>query len=230
MAQGPDRRTFLKTSVVAASAAAAGCRPGERAEPSSGTVLPAETLRAVAEVALPSELGPEGRDRVCAEFEAWTAAYDPVAEQVHGYGSQEIRYGPPDPAPGWAAQLRALELEARARHDSTLAALSLERRRRLIADALGADAGDPLPDRPGAVAADHVVLGLLGFFYGSPEATNLCYRRRIDGLSCRPLAASGEVPAPLAASAPDSRAGRPARPADLPSVAARPLRGLEPGS
>lgn len=236
MAESQDRRAFLKRSAAAVSAAAVGCRPGgeEAAAVESGRALPPETLRAVAASALPSELGEDGIERAADGFETWLAGYRPVAEQVHGYGSQEIRYGPPDPAPRWRAQLEALDREARARHSAGFAELDRETRRALIEAALAGGEETTLPDRPGALRAEHVVVGLTGWFFGSPEATNLCYGRRIDPGACRPLAASPEQPTPLAAAG-DTRPTRFAasphsRPRAAPDPRAAPERGLEPGS
>lgn len=198
----PDRRTFLKESALAASALAVGC--GGTSPAGNGAAsgdadlreLPGDALRALAAVILPSELGPEGLERVVAGFQSWLAAYEPVPVLVHGYGSQEIRYGPPDPAPRWRAQLEALELEARKRHDTGFAELETAQARRLVERAIRS-APDGLPDKPGALRAETIAEGLLGFFYGSPEAADLCYGRRIRHFGCRPLAASADPPAPL---------------------------------
>lgn len=239
MSGNQDRRAFLKRSAAAVSAAAVGCRPagarahGAEAGPSGddgSRVLPPATLRAVARVTLPSELGDDGIERVATGFETWLADARPVAEQVHGYGSQDIRYGPPDPAPRWRSQLEALDREARARHGAPFDELARESRRALIEAALPGGEATGLPDRAGALRAEHVVVGLAGYFFGSPEAVNLCYGRRIDGGACRPLSSSPAIPPALEA-APTPPAPRPApetrRP--LPDHAA-PQRGLEPGS
>ncbi len=229
MPEGPNRRTFLKQSAVAASALAAGCAPdGERA--AEARALPTETLRAVGETVLPSELGPDGFGRVVSSFERWLGEYAPVAEQIHGYGSQEIRYGPPHPGPRWTAQLDALELEAHARHQGAFGALDLAMRRDLIERALDPPSPGALASQPGALEAEHVVVGLLAYFYGSPEATNLCYQRRIDASSCRPLETSGDEPPRIeeriaTAPRPGSDRAPPAR-----SHPDRFERGLEPAS
>ncbi len=220
MNEGPDRRTFLKGTALAASALAAGCRIDP--SPDAPGALPRDLLRALAHVVLPSELGDERRERVVGGFETWLGEYEPVPELLHGYGSQEIRYGPPDPAPRWEAQLEALDLEARHRHGAGFAELAAGERRALIEPAL-AGAPASLPDQPGALEAEHVAVGLLGYFFGSPEATDLCYGRRIGGLGCRPLAASPERPAALPGSA-AAAAGDPGRLAGRPAgaVAGRP--------
>ena len=232
MSEPSDRRTFLKRSAVAASALAAGCAPGDdsAADRASAPSLPAETLLGLADVVLPSELGTDGIARVASDFQRWVGDNAPVAEQVHGYGSQEIRYGPPDPAPRWAAQLDALETEARQRHRSGFHELTVDDRRALIESALGtADAS--LGGRPGALAAEHVAVGLLGYYFGSPEASNLCYGRRIDALGCRPLADSPREPEPLEPrSAGRNRPARGGLVRRSPGEGASIEPGLEPGS
>lgn len=237
MSESQDRRAFLKRSAAAVSAAAVGCRPAEARtdEPAARAArraLPPAILRAVAGIALPAELGEDGVERVVAGFEGWLAAYAPLAEQVHGYGSQDIRYGPPDPAPRWRAQLEALDRAARARHGTAFVELGGDARRALIEAALSGGEGSDLPDRAGALRAEHVVTGLAGYFFGSPEATDLCYGRRIGGGACRPLSTSPEVPPPTgpADERPEPRLARPdgRRPPSHPASA--PERGLEPGS
>lgn len=224
-----DRRDFLKKSAAAAAALgisgtasaedqalaseAAEGRPaegkprGQEAEASQATPAAAETLRAVATAVLPvSDLGGDGVDRVVTEFEAWIEGFEPVAELPHGYlsrGLAEIRYGPPHPGPRWASQVEALELEARKRHRSSFAELTVEQRRALIEGQLERDEIGRLPS-PGQ--ARHVAIGLLAFFYDSAEATDLCYRASIGRYRCRGLSTLGREPPPLAGG-PERQAG-----------------------
>lgn len=196
-----DRRSFLKATGAALAGAAlgtAGCAPGEdapgRGADSGSRVLSADVLRGVATVVLPvSALGPDGVEEAVQAFEAWVEGFEPVAELEHGYGTSQIRYGPPDPAPGWQAQLEGLEIESRHRFEMSFLALSLEERRSLLAGQLSG-AGDGLP---GPSGAPHVVLGLLGHFYDSPIATDLCYERIIRKETCRGIPGVTELPAPL---------------------------------
>lgn len=195
--EGPDRRTFLKGSALAASALAVGCNT-ERPTEAGGGFEP-DLLRALADVVLPTELGDDGREEVVAGFETWLSAYEPVPELPHGYGSQDIQYGPPDPMPRWKSQLEALDLEAHQRHGTGFAELDATDRRALLEPPLrGAPAS--LPDRAGALDADHIAVGLLGYFFGSSEATDLCYGRQIGGFLCRPLGASPDRPTEIAGS------------------------------
>jgi hypothetical protein len=214
-----DRRSFLRaTGAALAGAALAGaCAPAaEEASPvTAPRVLPGDLLRALAAVVLPATaLGPEGIEEAAAAFEAWTEAFEPVAELEHGYGTSEIRYGPPDPAPGWAAQLQGLDLESQHRFEKSFVALTAEERRGLLAGHLGGVEGLPAPAR-----APHVALGLLAHFYGTPRATDLCYGRHIRKETCRGLAGVAEAP-PLLEGEPGSH-----RPTTTPASAAVGMRG-----
>jgi hypothetical protein len=51
---------------------------------------------------------------------------------------------------------------------------------------------------PAVGRASHVALALLGHWYAGVDATDRAYRARIAKQSCRPLAASGRKPLPLA--------------------------------
>lgn len=142
-------------------------------------------LRALADAVLPSELGAAGRERTVVAFERWLAGYREGVELLHGYGTGEIRLTGPSPAVRWAAQLEAL--------GPSFIALSLSERRARLRAALegGRFAGLPPVDR-----APHLAIGLLSFFYGSPEATDLCYQASIGRESCRPLDAVTRLPRP----------------------------------
>ena len=114
-------------------------------------------------------------------FERWAAAYEPVPELNHGYGTSEIRYGPADPVPGWAAQLQALDLEASKRTGSGFAALD-----RPAAEALlRRHIGDPGSNMPSPLGADHVAVALLSWWLSTPDATDRCYGVRISPETCR---------------------------------------------
>lgn len=191
-----DRRAFLRSSAAALSAAAlggavparaAGARDGPSADIDPGL------LRAVAEVTLPSELGAEGREEAVARFEAWLEAFEPASELNHGYGTSEIRYGPPDPAPRWAAQLRALDLEARRRHGTVFPELDPDRRRGLLERQID----DEGPGFPTPARARHVAVGLLAWWLETPGATDRCYGARIARETCRGIRGAPERPAPL---------------------------------
>ena len=142
-------------------------------------------LRALASAVLPSELGVAGLERTVVGFERWLAGYREGVELLHGYGTGEIRLTGPSPALRWAAQLEAL--------GSSFVSLPRAERQARLRTALeeGRFAGLPPVDR-----APHLAIGLLSFFYGSPEATDLCYQASIGRETCRPLDDSPRPPRP----------------------------------
>jgi hypothetical protein len=163
------------------------------ARTSADAVLDPALIRALAEAVLPSELGLSGRERAVAAFQQWVAGYRPVAERDHGYGTGELTYTGAHPAPGWRAQLEALDLEARQRFGLGFAELDADLRQRLVRAQLRRERG-PLPE---PADAQHVAVGLVAWWSASPEANDLCYGRAIGRATCRPLAATGDEPARL---------------------------------
>ncbi|HJR35795.1 MAG TPA: hypothetical protein VJ817_12650 [Gemmatimonadales bacterium] len=147
--------------------------------------LDSARLRALAGAVLPSELGAAGLERTVVAFERWLAGYREGVELLHGYGTGEIRLTGPSPALRWAAQLDAL--------GSSFVTLSVPERQARLRSALeaGRFGGLPPVDR-----APHLAIGLLAFFYRSPEATDLCYQASIGRESCRALDTSPRPPRP----------------------------------
>jgi hypothetical protein len=188
-----DRRTFLirTTSVLSGLTALrfvpGGLALGQDSSQSSG-------LHALGHAVLPSELGPEGRDRVVAQFQAWLREFPGGVELSPGWGSAAIRHGPPDPGPRWTAQLEDLQEAARREFQTSFATLSRAQQLSLVSSELS---GIEVRGVGSPAEARHVALGLLAFFYRTPEATNLCYRAEIHPEACRPLATAGEKPAPI---------------------------------
>jgi hypothetical protein len=159
-------------------------------------------LLAIADAVLPTSLGADGTRRAAADFQNWVRGYVPNVERNHPYGSARITSTGADPAPRWAAQLRALESAARASANRGFAALGVAERQGMVREQL-AQAGGAIP---GEIAgAQHVALALLASFYSSPEATDMCYDARIQKNACRPLSSSAQRPLPLA----PSRGARP---------------------
>jgi hypothetical protein len=188
-----DRRTFLKhAAATVAVTAVAGCAP----RASTAHALDQRALSALGDTVLPESLGPDGRASVVRAFFGWITAYHPVSEQMHGYGDAEITYTPADPAPGWNAQLSALDLLATRKHGRLFADLDAAGRRAIATSQLARMRGDRLPGNP--LAAPHVALALLAFWASSPEATDLAYGARIAKGTCRTLAESPRKPLPLA--------------------------------
>lgn len=188
-----SRRQFIGSAAALAPAAALPLG----ATPPQSPRLDEETLTVLAETVLPGELGPAGIRRVVQGFQRWLAEYRPAAEVNHGYGTDRIEYTPAHPGPGWAAQLEALNLESKERHGNPFSWLTPEQRREVIRAQLARERLDRLPE---PAEARHVAVGLLAYFYSTPEATDLCYRARVGAFACRPLAESTQRPLPLAGS------------------------------
>lgn len=183
-----SRRGFVKGVAAALPVFAVPTRADAQ------TPLDAALLQAVAEVVLPTELGADGIPRAARAFQEWLDAYEPVAERAHGYGTAELGYLPPDPAPGWSAQLQALDLEAQRRHGSGFTAIDVAARRSMLLRHMSSERGERLPD---PLEARHVAVGLLAWWCTSPGAADLCQRASIGRLSCRPLSSAAARPATL---------------------------------
>jgi hypothetical protein len=152
-------------------------------------------LRALATAVLPTELGGARVGSTVLAFQGWLAGYREGAELLHGYGSGEIHRQGPSPALRWAGQLRELDAAARRNGGKSFARLGTPARQDLVRAALADAPGSGLPpvDR-----APHIATGLLAFFYGTPEATDLCYEAVIGRNGCRPLEDSPRRPLPIA--------------------------------
>lgn len=155
-----------------------------------------ETLDALGAAVLPAELGSAQVGQVVAGFRRWIDGYRENAELNHGYGNSRLRFSGPTPATRWTKQLDDLDAAARSAHGSSFAALTVVQRQEIIRPLIAAERG--IPGTPDAGA--HVVLALLGFFYGSPLATDLCYEAAIGKSTCRPLGDSSKHPVPRARS------------------------------
>jgi hypothetical protein len=188
----PSRRSALKTlgTVAIASVAPVGADTIQTAP-----ALDATLLQAVADAVLPEALGDAGRRRVVTDFQRWVGQYRERADTDHGYGLTRIRATGPSPAARYPEQLAALDKAAR---ESSLAAafaaLPVDARRSLVANALTAAKVERLPGRPSGA---HVAADLMGFYFNSPAAADLCYRARIGRDTCRGLDGSDRAPEPL---------------------------------
>lgn len=151
------------------------------------SALDPRRLRALSAAVLPTELGAAGLERVVSGFERWLAGYREGVELVHGYGTAEIRRTGPSPALRWANQLQAL--------GPSFESLSVAERQAVLRTALQ---GERLGVMPQVDRAPHLAVGLLAFFYDSPEATDLCYGVRIGKNACRALSDATRKPLPLA--------------------------------
>jgi hypothetical protein len=229
-----SRRTFL--SWLGGVATAAGLAPRGAAqtpaeghhdldESRQGPTLDAAVVTQLGEVVLPaSELGRAGVARVSRAFTQWVAGHRRGAELVHPYGSATIRYTGESPASRWRDQLVALQSAARARHARGFTDLTIAQRRALVTAALAAERTDRMPN---ALAANHVAIALVAFFYETPEATDLCYAARIGRNQCRPLIHSARAPLPLRGPARGAAARRAPDSATAGDELAGPRQGLE---
>ena len=192
------RREFLRTGGAAAAAVAgAGVAPAAGA-PQAGSErrLDLPVLNAVAEVVLPPEIGDDGIRNALRDFVRWLDGFEPVAELPHPYlSSNEVQYGPADPAPLWGSQLRALDLLATRRHGRGFATIEPETRRRILEADLAGHAADGRLPRP--AAASHVAIGLLARFYARGAAADLAYGVRIGAQACRDIPSGAGAPVPL---------------------------------
>jgi hypothetical protein len=188
-----SRRAFLG-ALAAAVPAASFVRRAHAAAVDDLAASPT-ALHALGETVLPGELGAAGTTSAVEGFQRWIAGYREGVELLHGYGTSLLEKAGPTPATRWMAQLDALDARARKAGARSFAGLSVTQRRAMVQADLDAIKADRIP----AVGrAPHVALALLGHYYGSTEANDLCYQARIGRLNCRPLAASPRKPLPLA--------------------------------
>lgn len=152
-----NRREFLATTAIAVTAGDLFIEPDDRA-----------TLILLGRRILPQELTEAELKRTIEKFERWVSNYRAGAELNHGYGTGRLDLLPADPWPRWREQLRAMTPASIEKIDQLP---ELARAERL----------------PGVLAAPHVALALLSWYYASPEANDLCYQARIGRDSCRAL-------------------------------------------
>jgi len=193
MADKP-RRQFLKASAGILSGYAIGARAQDvPVTDVDEQKLDRAVLDALGSVVLPvTALGDAGILRVIGEFLAWLDAFEPVTERDHPYYSPDINYGPPHPAPMWSAQLDALNIEAEQRFGTGFPALGEDQKRFVLDRQLP----ENIPqDLPYAGDAPHVAIGLLAWFYATPEANDLALQAKIGRQSCRGLQSSPDKPA-----------------------------------
>lgn len=156
--------------------------------------LNAAMVRGVADAVLPSELGNDGITRVSRAFSQWIGDYRPGVELVHPYGSAELRQTGASPMARWRSQLSALDNAARTRHQRAFTALTRDQRRELVMQALADGQVNRLPD---PLQANHVAMGILAWYFATPDAADLCYSAQIGRNQCRPLVHSSRQPLPL---------------------------------
>lgn len=164
------------------------------AQTSDAAATEAATLHALAEVVLPSTLGPARLNQAVAQFTQWTREYKAGAEMSAGYGVTRIQVVPPDPSAHHGEQLRALNAAAQARR-AEFATLDAAARRELVQAAIGAAGVDGIPRRPDG---RHIATDLMShFFFVAGDGQDWLYNVSIKRETCRGLGTSANRPAPL---------------------------------
>lgn len=211
-----SRRNALKALGGAAAAPVLRLKADATGLESGGLRLQAApdaaVLAAIAEVVLPADAD---RAAAVAAFTRWIDDYKEGADTDHGYGNTRVRATGPSPARNYAAQIAALDQAARAAGAPTFAAATLDVRRTIVQAAIADAKIERLPARP---TGAHLAADLMGHYFGSSAAADLCYRAAIGRDACRGLAGSEKPPAKLAG--PSRPGARAARASLLPSRAA----------
>lgn len=204
-----SRRSFLKTAgaltagVAAVGTAATGCAVKDpTASNATGQDNGAERVRgfdrvlldAVATAVLPASLGAPGIRAATEAFVAWADGYEPVAEEMHGYGYADIRYLPADPSPAWRAQLTALDLLAHKHGTSGFSTLTVAQRQELLRAVLRDQRGDRLP---APLDANHIAIALLAHWSAGPDAWDTALGARVSPGICRTLGEATRKPLPV---------------------------------
>ena len=144
------------------------------------------TLKAIAEVVLPSALARAGRDRVVTNFVSWVRNYKEGADRGHGYGSSNLSAPTgPSPAGRYPAQFAALDKAAATRGAASFAALAFDGRRAIVEAALNEP--QPVQRLPNRPTGANLVADFMGFYFSSGDAWDLAYQAQIGRDRCRTL-------------------------------------------
>jgi hypothetical protein len=148
-------------------------------------------LPSIAEVVLPSDAD---RTAAVAAFTRWIRNYKEGADTDHGYGNTRVRTTGPSPARNYPAHVAALDRAARDRGAGSFAAAALADRRAILEAAIAGSNIERLSARP---TGAHIATDLMGHYFNSSPAADLCYRAAIGRDVCRGLPGSEKAPAPL---------------------------------
>lgn len=151
-------------------------------------------LDAVATAVLPASLGAPAILTATNGFVAWADGYEPVAEEMHGYGYADIRYLPADPSPAWRAQLTALDLLAHKHGTDGFATLQIVQRQELLGAVLRDQRGERIP---APLDANHVAIALLAHWSSGPDAWDRALGARVTPGVCRTLGDATRKPLPV---------------------------------
>ena len=191
-----NRRTLLRWLVSGAATL-----PLRRADLSAIALAKADelsaghvfVLRDVATTVLPSAIGAKGQDEAVDNFLRWLRDYREGVPLSHGYGEPTLVRTGPSPAPGYGAQIAALQQAAQSR-GGRFGALPVAVRRELLDAAFTAADVRNLPGRPGG---KHVVADLMAHYFRSSAANDLCYNARIGRHTFRAIRVTTVRPRPL---------------------------------
>lgn len=187
------RRRALQTLATAAAALPLMRVPLDAQELSGDQIF---VLRDVAATVLPSAIGRKGQDEAVDNFLRWIREYKEGVALSHGYGEPRLVKSGPSPAPGYAAQIAALQAAAKT-HGGRFGALPLEARRTLLDEAFQTADVRSLPGRPDG---KHVVADLMAHYFRGSSANDLCYNARIGRHTYRAVRVTTVRPQPLTAS------------------------------
>jgi len=155
-----------------------------------------DTIRGIAEVVLPTALGRQDREQVVGRFVAWFTNYRAGADMGHSYGGGSGFRLPnpsgPSPASRYAPQFTALDAAAHAKGAASFAAAPLGDRRAIVEATLSASQNGRLSARPNG---NSLILDVMGFYFSSADAFDLCYNADIGRETCRGLPGSDRAPA-----------------------------------
>ena len=190
------RRRDLLKSLAAAATLPGLARIDLAAQTQDFTPAQIATLRALAEVVLPSSLGAGGRDDAVRKFVTWVRGYRAGADRGHGYGDSQLSAPTgPTPATKYPTQFDALDAAARAAGAASFAALPVAGRRTLIEATLNGPARVAnFAARPNGA---NVVADFMGLYFNSADARDLAYSATIGRDTCRGLDGSEKAPAPM---------------------------------
>jgi hypothetical protein len=152
-----------------------------------------ETLSAIAEVVLPSDLSAQERKRVVDRFVAWFVNYRQGADMGHGYGASTLRQpAGPSPVTRYPPQFVAIATAARERGGATFAALPAASRREIVEKLLNEP--QPVNRLPAQPTGASLIADLMGSYFTSSNAWDRCYQAQILRDYCRTLDNSEQAP------------------------------------
>ena len=151
------------------------------------------TLKAIADVVLPTTIGPSGRDKAVARFVAWVRNYKEGADRGHSYGASTLSApSGSSPAARYPPQFAALDKSARDQGAVSFATLPLDARRTLVENALNLP--QPVNRLPARPTGANLVADFAGYYFNSADAFDLAYEAEIGRDSCRSLEGSENAP------------------------------------